>query len=125
MKYLKNKGHLLQITFPFIRITAKVDTKHSRFMFHSLWKNVAVLSSIICILQNCSKILLLDEQKKNFATALQKPGISSLQKKGIWKKIQEKCKKTPRCHNCAEVNGLCKIFWAILDKNIIELLGLE
>eukprot|EP00795_Rhopilema_esculentum_P008415 gene8415-14396_t len=76
-------------------------------VFHTGYFKLTI-SILQMICKNCSKILLLDEQKKNFATALQKPGISSLQKKGIWKKIQEKCKKTPRCHNCAEVNGTVK-----------------
>ena len=58
------------------------------------------------LLKNCSSILLADDEKGNFISALQRPGISSLYRKGILKKVHEKCKKTPRCHKCGGINGL-------------------
>ena len=51
-------------------------------------------------------MLLAEEQRVFFRNALQKSGTSALQKKGIFKKVQEKCKKTVRCIKCDEVNGM-------------------
>ena len=67
--------------------------------------SVSCQTMISFLSKNCSRILLNDEEKNNFTTSLQRPGISSLHKKGILKKVHEKCKKTPRCQNCDEING--------------------
>eukprot|EP00794_Sanderia_malayensis_P012251 gene12251-13513_t len=76
-------------------------------VFHiGYFRTTINILQMIC--KNCSGVLLQDDQKKRFLHQLQKPGLTSLQKKGILKKIQETCKKTPKCKDCGEINGTVK-----------------
>ena len=56
-------------------------------------------------LQSCSRVLLPPQDKKHFLDVLSRPNISGLMKKGIKKKIIEKCKKLSCCIYCESRNG--------------------
>ena len=67
---------------------------------------------ILGILQNickrCSRVLLSPQDRFNFLVKLQKPELSYLEKKAIYKSINERCKKTKRCFHCNTFNGQIK-----------------
>lgn len=64
---------------------------------------------IISSLQTCSRVLLPPQEKKHFLDQLSRPAVSSLMKKGLKKKIVEKCKKISHCPYCEALNG--KFSW--------------
>ena len=51
--------------------------------------------------------MLTSEERQKFLLALRKPDLSALVKKGIIKKINEKCKKAQKCPHCKSINGTC------------------
>ena len=55
--------------------------------------------------QNCSRILLKEKDRKDFVETLKRPAIGYLQKKMLKKKILEKCKKNSKCPYCDSFNG--------------------
>ncbi len=50
-------------------------------------------------------MLLSDADKQSFIELLRRPNLSSLARKIINKKINDKCKKCTKCHFCSAVNG--------------------
>lgn len=80
----------------------KMINSHSYLLF----------SSIISSLQTCSRVLLPPQEKKHFLDQLSRPAVSSLMKKGLKKKIVEKCKKISHCPYCEALNG--KYSWTLL-----------
>lgn len=60
---------------------------------------------LTCLLQTCSRVLLPPQEKKQFFDQLSRPAVSSLMRKGIKKKIVEKCKKISHCPYCEALNG--------------------
>jgi len=58
-------------------------------------------------LQTCSHVLLPATDRQVFLDMLKRPTLSSLARKGIAKKINEKWKKTATCPYCGATNGLC------------------
>ena len=54
-------------------------------------------------------MLLPPQEKKQFLDQLCRPGVSSLMRKGLKKKIVEKCKKISHCPYCEALNGNCQI----------------
>ncbi|EDO36291.1 predicted protein [Nematostella vectensis] len=61
-----------------------------------------------CVCKNCCRVLLPPAEKKQFLDTLKKPNISSLAKKGMKKKIVEKCKKISHCPYCEDLNGFVR-----------------
>lgn len=49
--------------------------------------------------------MLSKEVRKQFTENLRRPGLTYLQKKGLKKRIVDKCKKASTCFNCGELNG--------------------
>uniref|UniRef100_A0AAY3ZYW3 DNA-directed RNA polymerase subunit n=1 Tax=Denticeps clupeoides TaxID=299321 RepID=A0AAY3ZYW3_9TELE len=74
--------------------------------------HVGYFKSIIGILQmickTCSYIMLSKEEKLQFLDHLRRPGLAYLQKRGLKKKISEKCRKRTICLNCSAFNGSVK-----------------
>ena len=68
-----------------------------------------VLSSVC---KFCSRILLSNEECRNFLAILRRPGLSYLQRKNIRKKIYERCKppaaKVTQCPHCNQLNGVVR-----------------
>lgn len=49
--------------------------------------------------------MLSQEEKKQFLDYLKRPGLTYLQKRGLKKKISDKCRKKNTCHHCGAFNG--------------------
>ena len=60
--------------------------------------------------------------KKQFLDQLSRPAVSSLMRKGIKKKIVEKCKKISHCPYCEALNGEWSEAW--YDSEVAMLLHL-
>ncbi|PIK60416.1 putative DNA-directed RNA polymerase III subunit RPC1, partial [Apostichopus japonicus] len=56
----------------------------------------------------CGRVQLTTNEAKVFLYSLKRPSLSYLQKKGLRKKIHEKCKKSQVCHYCGAYNGIVK-----------------
>lgn len=61
------------------------------------------LPKMIC--KTCCRILLSPEEKQQFLEHLRRPGLTYLQKRGLKKKISDKCRKKTTCHYCSAFNG--------------------
>lgn len=74
--------------------------------------HVGYFRSTIALLQNscktCSRVLLHGTERQAFLDLLKRPTLSSLAKKGIAKKINDKCKKVSSCPHCGALNGPVK-----------------
>lgn len=57
------------------------------------------------ICKTCCHIMLSQEEKKQFLDYLKRPGLTYLQKRGLKKKISDKCRKKNICHHCGAFNG--------------------
>jgi hypothetical protein len=55
--------------------------------------------------QNCSGILLPEEDKRKFLRKMRNPKIETLQRKAVTKQVIEKCKKMQICQKCGFLNG--------------------
>ncbi|KAK6169039.1 hypothetical protein SNE40_020167 [Patella caerulea] len=76
-------------------------------VFHiGYFRTTITLLQMIC--KRCSNILLHPADKKNYLDALKRQGMTYLQKKGMKKKIHEKCRKVTKCVHCGEYNGMTK-----------------
>lgn len=49
--------------------------------------------------------MLSQEERKQFLDYLKRPGLTYLQKRGLKKKISDKCRKKNTCHHCGAFNG--------------------
>ncbi|KAM9325606.1 DNA-directed RNA polymerase III subunit RPC1 [Gastrophryne carolinensis] len=68
----------------------------------------AVINILQMICKTCSHIMLTTEERKQFLDFLRRPGLTYLQKRGLKKKISEKCRKKTTCLNCGAFNGPVK-----------------
>lgn len=68
----------------------------------------AILNILHCICKTCSRVLLPLSERAHFLDALQRPTLSYLQKKGLHKKITERCRKQTVCCHCGATNGQVK-----------------
>lgn len=57
------------------------------------------------ICKTCCRIMLSVEEKKQFLDYLKRPGLTYLQKRGLKKKVSEKCRKKNTCPYCGAFNG--------------------
>ncbi|TRY59992.1 hypothetical protein DNTS_021683 [Danionella cerebrum] len=67
-----------------------------------------VFYTFTMICKTCSHILLTPEEKLQFLDYLRRPGLVYLQKRGLKKKISDKCRKKTVCINCNAFNGSVK-----------------
>uniref|UniRef100_A0A3B3S3Q8 DNA-directed RNA polymerase subunit n=1 Tax=Paramormyrops kingsleyae TaxID=1676925 RepID=A0A3B3S3Q8_9TELE len=75
--------------------------------FHvGYFKAIIVILQMIC--KTCSHIMLSKEEKRQFLDYLRRPGLAYLQKRGLKKKISDKCRKKTICLNCSAFNGPVK-----------------
>lgn len=63
------------------------------------------LSCFQMICKTCSSIMLTKEDKLLFMDMLKRPNLAYLQKRGLKKKISDKCRKKTICMSCAAFNG--------------------
>jgi DNA-directed RNA polymerase III subunit RPC1 len=67
-----------------------------------------IVNILQCICKKCSRILLTPNDRYMFSLKLQKPELGYLEKKGLQKAINERCKKTKYCVFCKSYNGTVK-----------------
>lgn len=58
-----------------------------------------------CCFQTCARVLLPAEERRSFQDTLRNPNLGYLQKKGLRKKIVERCRKINTCPYCGAFNG--------------------
>ncbi|XP_016368895.1 DNA-directed RNA polymerase III subunit RPC1-like [Sinocyclocheilus rhinocerous] len=68
----------------------------------------AIIGILQMICKTCSHILLSKEEKLQFLDYLRRPGLAYLQKRGLKKKISDKCRKKTTCVHCNAFNGPVK-----------------
>ncbi|VTJ82831.1 Hypothetical predicted protein [Marmota monax] len=68
----------------------------------------AVIGILQMICKTCCHIMLSQEEKQQFLDYLKRPGLTYLQKRGLKKKISDKCRKKSICHHCGAFNGTVK-----------------
>ncbi|XP_078201620.1 DNA-directed RNA polymerase III subunit RPC1 isoform X2 [Callithrix jacchus] len=68
----------------------------------------AVIGILQMICKTCCHIMLSQEEKKQFLDYLKRPSLTYLQKRGLKKKISDKCRKKNICHHCGAFNGTVK-----------------
>ncbi|XP_069719344.1 DNA-directed RNA polymerase III subunit RPC1 isoform X3 [Phaenicophaeus curvirostris] len=68
----------------------------------------AVIGILQMICKTCCRIMLSVEEKKQFLDYLRRPGLTYLQKRGLKKKVSEKCRKKNTCPYCGAFNGTVK-----------------
>ncbi|XP_063077819.1 DNA-directed RNA polymerase III subunit RPC1 [Engraulis encrasicolus] len=68
----------------------------------------AIIGVLQMICKTCSHIMLSKEEKLQFMDTLRRPGLVYLQKRGLKKKISDKCRKRTVCLNCNAFNGSVK-----------------
>uniref|UniRef100_A0A3Q2QKV0 DNA-directed RNA polymerase subunit n=1 Tax=Fundulus heteroclitus TaxID=8078 RepID=A0A3Q2QKV0_FUNHE len=68
----------------------------------------ATIGILQMICKTCSSIMLTKEDKKQFMDVLKRPNLAYLQKRGLKKKISDKCRKRTVCLNCGAFNGPVK-----------------
>ncbi|XP_064369892.1 DNA-directed RNA polymerase III subunit RPC1 isoform X2 [Dromaius novaehollandiae] len=68
----------------------------------------AVIGILQMICKTCCRIMLSLEEKKQFLDYLKRPGLTYLQKRGLKKKVSEKCRKKNTCPCCGAFNGTVK-----------------
>ncbi|CAI7801401.1 unnamed protein product, partial [Closterium sp. NIES-54] len=54
--------------------------------------------------QNCGRILLSDEERRQWLKKFRHPRVEVLQKKAMVKRVSERCKRTRMCHYCGDHN---------------------
>lgn len=74
--------------------------------------HIGYFRGIICILQmickTCSRVMLKESDRHHFTRALEKPGLTYLQRRLMRKKVIEKTKKVHFCLFCGSLNGTVK-----------------
>ncbi|XP_077482360.1 DNA-directed RNA polymerase III subunit RPC1 isoform X1 [Stigmatopora argus] len=68
----------------------------------------AIIGILQMICKTCSSIMLTKEEKLQFMEMLKRPNLPYLQKRGLKKKISDKCRKKTICVNCSAFNGTVK-----------------
>ncbi|SCU93222.1 LAMI_0E13630g1_1 [Lachancea mirantina] len=76
-------------------------------VFHvGYFKSTIQVLQAIC--KGCARVLLSEEDKRQFLSELRRPGIDNLRRMGILKKVLDQCKKQRRCLHCGGLNGVVK-----------------
>ncbi|XP_051928207.1 DNA-directed RNA polymerase III subunit RPC1 [Hippocampus zosterae] len=68
----------------------------------------AIIGILQMICKTCSSIMLSKEDKLHFMDVLKRPNLPYLQKRGLKKKISDKCRQRSVCLNCSAFNGTVK-----------------
>ncbi|KAI9893818.1 MAG: DNA-directed RNA polymerase III subunit RPC1 [Vezdaea aestivalis] len=68
-------------------------------------KTLSILQEIC---KKCSRILLTEPERREKLRSLRRPGLDSLGRSKIMKKLNEQCRKARSCPWCEEVNGVVK-----------------
>ncbi|KAL5216799.1 hypothetical protein ABZP36_008200 [Zizania latifolia] len=66
-----------------------------------------ILDVLKCICKSCSRVLLMEKDRREFLKKMRNPKADPLQKSAIMKKVRDKCKLS-RCPWCDFINGVVK-----------------
>ncbi|KAG8082497.1 hypothetical protein GUJ93_ZPchr0014g47527 [Zizania palustris] len=66
-----------------------------------------ILDVLKCICKRCSRVLLMEKDRREFLKKMRNPKADPLQKSAIMKKVRDKCKLS-RCPWCGFINGVVK-----------------
>ncbi|KAK4191079.1 hypothetical protein QBC35DRAFT_460490 [Podospora australis] len=64
-----------------------------------------IQSTLQNICKSCSKVLLLETERRHFLKELRRPGIDNMKRTAILKRINEQCRKVKSCYYCGSVQG--------------------
>ncbi|XP_033840470.1 DNA-directed RNA polymerase III subunit RPC1 isoform X2 [Periophthalmus magnuspinnatus] len=68
----------------------------------------AIIGILQMICKTCSRIMLSKDERLQFVDYLKRPNLAYLQKRGLKKKISDKCRKKTICLSCSAYNGPVK-----------------
>jgi len=76
-------------------------------VFHiGYFKNI--ISVLQCVCKSCSRILLSDADREVFLKRYRNPRMEITQRRALYKKLTEKCKRCRTCPHCEDYNGVTK-----------------
>ncbi|KXX75608.1 DNA-directed RNA polymerase III subunit RPC1 [Madurella mycetomatis] len=74
--------------------------------------HIGYLKYIQATLQNickeCSRVLLTEDERRQFLKELRRPGIDNLRRSAILKRINEQCRKVKNCYSCGSLQGVIR-----------------
>ncbi|KAF2726289.1 beta and beta-prime subunits of DNA dependent RNA-polymerase [Polychaeton citri CBS 116435] len=75
------------------------------FHYGYLRKIIEALNSVC---KDCSRLLLPEQERRKQIAAMRKPGLDSLRRDALIKKINAECRKVKQCPHCGGYNGAVK-----------------
>eukprot|EP00249_Psilotum_nudum_P032294 c47628_g1_i1 orf=1-606(-) len=76
-------------------------------VFHiGYFKNI--IQILQCICKSCGRVLLSEEDRHKFLRRMRNPKVEVLQKRAIFKKLLDICKRQNCCPSCRDYNGTVK-----------------
>ncbi|KCV73369.1 DNA-directed RNA polymerase III subunit RPC1 [Fonticula alba] len=76
-------------------------------VFHiGFFKGIITILQSVC--KTCSRILVDEAEAQNYLFRIRNPRLDGLQRRGLVKRIHEKCKKAAHCPHCGSANGTIK-----------------
>ena len=76
-------------------------------VFHiGYFKNI--ISVLQCVCKGCSRILLNEDDQATFLKRYRNPRLELTQRRLLYKKLTEKCKRCRICPHCGDYNGVTK-----------------
>ncbi|KAH7421936.1 hypothetical protein KP509_13G082300 [Ceratopteris richardii] len=67
-----------------------------------------IVKILQCICKTCASILLSEKDRRQSLRRMRNPKIETLQKRAVFKKVVELCKRVKFCPSCGDVNGTVK-----------------
>ena len=64
-----------------------------------------IIEVLNCICKDCSRVLLAEDERRRFLRSMRRPGMDTLQRTGLSKKIMDECRKKKTCPYCSALNG--------------------
>eukprot|EP00232_Nephroselmis_pyriformis_P008411 CAMPEP_0182876754 /NCGR_PEP_ID=MMETSP0034_2-20130328/14327_1 /TAXON_ID=156128 /ORGANISM="Nephroselmis pyriformis, Strain CCMP717" /LENGTH=1384 /DNA_ID=CAMNT_0025009559 /DNA_START=143 /DNA_END=4294 /DNA_ORIENTATION=- len=76
-------------------------------VFHiGYFKNV--VSILQCICKTCARVLLPEEERRGYLRRFRNPRMEILQRRALYKKLADRCKRNKRCPRCGANQGVVK-----------------
>ncbi|WPH01439.1 Hypothetical protein R9X50_00428500 [Acrodontium crateriforme] len=67
-----------------------------------------IIDTLNCVCKECSRVLLPEKERRTNLKAIRRPGLDTLRKNVVIKKISAECRKVKVCPHCGAFNGLVK-----------------
>ena len=91
-------GKLLDCAGHYAYIKLELPVFHIGYFKH-------VVSILQCICKTCGNVLVNEEERRYFLARFRSPRLEVLQRKVLYKKLWERCKRCKICPRCGDVNG--------------------